>query len=74
MKVRRNVPSILKAIDVSNDEQQIELYENILIALFASPVLVVGVLVHIFIRNVLWHRPYQETLYSSIFYIFITIF
>ncbi|MBP7174607.1 MAG: EAL domain-containing protein [Thermoclostridium sp.] len=69
LKMRRNVPSVLKAIDASNDEKQIELYENILTALFASPVLVVGIITHIIIRNLLWHQPIQDTLYSSIFYL-----
>ncbi len=73
LKVRRSVPTVLKALDESNDEQQIELYENILTAMFGAPILIFGAVVNIVVRNLLWHEPYSKTLRGSIVFFVLAV-
>lgn len=68
-KMRRNFPAVLKALDASDDERQIELYENILTAMIGAPILLLVAAANIIIRNLLWHESYQNTLFGSIIFI-----
>lgn len=63
----------MKALDATNDEQQIELYENVLTAMFGSPILLLGAFANIIVRNLLWHEPYRDTLWSSIVFLLLAV-
>lgn len=72
-KVPRTIPAVIKAMNATNEEQQVELYENLLASMFGTPILIFGSLANIVFRNLMWHEPYEDTLLASIMFMTLAI-